>query len=89
MAKVLCSRRLLCMTSRQYDRKTAWLQSGMNAKYLLIMAVAGCPGSFTATHTIRPNSKDTPKLRYDTAGLRSNDVCRFCGSRSRVKVHPR
>ena len=39
MAKVLCSRRLLCMISRQYDRKTAWLQSGMNAKYLLIMAV--------------------------------------------------
>ena len=27
------------MTAKQYDCKTAWLQSGMNAKYLLTRAV--------------------------------------------------
>lgn len=79
------------MTAKQYDCKTAWLQSGMNAKYLLTRAVyqvAWAP-SLTATHTINSDSPDTLRSRYDTAGLRNNDICRFCGSRSTTKVHPR
>ena len=73
------------MATRQYDRKTAWLHSGMTTKDLLARGcVAGYLGSFTAIHTIHPVSKITLRAGYDAAGLRSSDDSPALESRSRI-----
>ena len=78
------------MTAKQYDCKNCMAAKRHKCKVSSDRdCAAGRLGSFTAIHTVHPDSKDTLSPIYDTAGLRSNDVCRFCGPRSRIEVHPR